>query len=457
MNFHRNHWLLLGTIFFGFVFLAIIIAIGPAYWVQIQVELQSTPTPLTALQQRGLDVYIAEGCVGCHTQQVRPIPMDKVWGRPSAPSDYANLGPMDVWRPYAPAVLGSERVGPDLSDVGARQPSETWQYMHLYNPRAVVKASIMPAFPWLFTVTEHPADDAVVVPVSPPYAPTNGKVVPNERGKALVAYLLSLHQQAEKTQSPQIPAPQASTSQAQPGVATANGDTLYSNNCASCHQANGEGLPGAFPPLAGDPVVIAQDASEHIEIVLNGAHGRNINGKTYGSPMPPFGSRLSDEEIAAIVNHERSSWGNNAPTVTADDVAAQRAGEQKKPTEKKVKQSQPQVQQKMPVANGATVYSSNCAGCHQPNGEGLPGAFPALAGNAVVIADDPTEHIDTVLNGAQGRTIDGKKYAVPMPGLGASLSDDEIAAVVNHERSSWGNDARRVTVDDVAKQRAGGK
>ncbi len=457
MNFHRNHWLLLGTIFFGFIFLAIIIAIGPAYWVQAKVEVQPTPNPLTALQQRGLDVYIAEGCVACHTQQVRPIPMDKVWGRPSAPSDYANLGPMDVWRPYAPAVLGSERVGPDLSDVGSRQPSKTWQYMHLYNPRSVVKASIMPAFPWLFKVTDHPADDASVVPVPPPYAPKNGKVVPNERGKALVAYLLSLHQEAESTQSQREPAAKGSISQAPQSTPAANGDTLYSDNCASCHQANGEGLPGVFPPLAGDPVVIAQDPSEHIETVLNGAHGRNINGKTYGSPMPPFGSRFSDQQIAAIINHERSSWGNNAPIVTADDVAGQRAGGQKKAAEKKAKQSQPQAQKKMPVANGATLYSNNCASCHQANGEGLPGAFPALAGDAIVTADDPGEHIDTVLNGAHGRTINGKTYAAPMPPFGSRFSDDEIAAIVNHERSSWGNNAPSVTAAEVAKQRAGGK
>ena len=57
-----------------------------------------------------------------------------------------------MWQPYAPAVLGSERTGPDLSNVGARQASEVWQYLHLYNPRSVVEGSIMPAFPWLFDV-----------------------------------------------------------------------------------------------------------------------------------------------------------------------------------------------------------------------------------------------------------------------------------------------------------------
>jgi len=97
--------------------------------------------------------------------------------------------------------------------------------------------------------------------------------------------------------------------------------------CAACHQANGQGLPGAFPPLTGDPVVIADDPTEHIDIVLFGIHGRVIDGQTYGSPMPPFGDRFSDDEIAALVNHERSSWGNDAPIVSADDVAARRGQE----------------------------------------------------------------------------------------------------------------------------------
>jgi len=98
------------------------------------------------------------------------------------------------------------------------------------------------------------------------------------------------------------------------------GATLYRTSCASCHQANGEGIPGAFPPLAGDPVVMDEDPTRHIEIILFGMVNEAIEGVEYSAAMPPFSERLSDEEVAAIVNHERTSWGNNAPTVTAEDV-----------------------------------------------------------------------------------------------------------------------------------------
>lgn len=103
------------------------------------------------------------------------------------------------------------------------------------------------------------------------------------------------------------------------------GATLYRTSCGTCHQANGMGVPGAFPPLAGDPVVTAEDPTRHIEIILYGLQGKAINGVDYATIMPPFAKQLSDEEVAAIVNHERTSWGNSAPTVTAEDVREVRA------------------------------------------------------------------------------------------------------------------------------------
>lgn len=319
MSFHKNHWLLFSVIFFGYIALSWIAAIGPAIWVQDHTRALPGAEPMTPIERRGLEVYVAEGCIACHTQQVRPLKMDAVWGRPSAPGDYAYVKPLDIWRPYAPAVLGSERTGPDLTSVGARQPSETWQYLHLYNPRAVSPDSIMPAYPWLFEVVARPPPGAVVVPVPPTHAPRSGTVVASGQAKALVAYLLSLKQ---------VPL-QAAGAPAQPATAAASatdGATLYGNHCASCHQANGQGLAGVFPPLANGPAVVARNPARHIATVLHGSQGRVIDGVTYPAAMPAFADRLTDVQIAAIVTHERSSWGNQAPTVTANDVAAVRKG-----------------------------------------------------------------------------------------------------------------------------------
>ena len=104
------------------------------------------------------------------------------------------------------------------------------------------------------------------------------------------------------------------------------GALLYANTCAGCHMGEGQGMPGVFPPLAGDPVVLAADPTEHIRVALNGGQGSTIDGVTYNTPMPGFGPVLSDKEIMLIVNHERTSWGNDAPLATEEDVARVRAG-----------------------------------------------------------------------------------------------------------------------------------
>ncbi len=176
LDFHKDHRLLFGMVLVGFVGLALVIAVGPALWVNRHNAPLPGSAPLTADEAQGLGVYVSEGCPYCHTQQVRPLPQDRAFGRPSVPADYARLAWLDVWR-EPPAILGSERTGPDLSDVGNRQPSSTWQYMHLYESRAVVPWSVMPAFPWLFRVEEHPEPGAIVVPVPAPYAPAGRTVV----------------------------------------------------------------------------------------------------------------------------------------------------------------------------------------------------------------------------------------------------------------------------------------
>lgn len=103
------------------------------------------------------------------------------------------------------------------------------------------------------------------------------------------------------------------------------GASLYATRCVACHQANGMGLPGAFPPLKGNSAVLDADATKQIQAVLHGLHGEEIDGVSYPTAMPPFGSQLNDADIADIINHERSSWGNNGKHIDAEDVKAARA------------------------------------------------------------------------------------------------------------------------------------
>jgi nitrite reductase (NO-forming) len=109
---------------------------------------------------------------------------------------------------------------------------------------------------------------------------------------------------------------------------------------------------------------------------------------------------------------------------------------------------------KFDAARGASLYTANCVACHQATGAGLAGAFPPLKGSATVLAADPTAQLDTILHGAQGVPIGGVTYPGAMPPFAASLSDTDIADIANHERSSWGNQARPVTAEQVKAARA---
>jgi len=103
------------------------------------------------------------------------------------------------------------------------------------------------------------------------------------------------------------------------------GAAVYGQFCAVCHQASGQGMSGAFPPLAKAPVVNG-DPQYLARIVLYGLPAHVvISGQNYGSAMAGLAGSMNDEQISEVLTYIRSSWGNNAPAVSADVVKAERA------------------------------------------------------------------------------------------------------------------------------------
>ena len=144
--------------------------------------------PYNDQQLIGRQSYIANGCIYCHSQQPRDIAQApdslRGWGRASVAADYAY---------DTPHLLGTMRTGPDLLNIGARQPSRDWHLGHLYAPRAYTPGSIMPAYPYLFEVREGAAKpDEVVVNLPPAFAKPGEVVVAKPEALALVDYLISL-------------------------------------------------------------------------------------------------------------------------------------------------------------------------------------------------------------------------------------------------------------------------
>lgn len=154
------------------------------------------PRQLPGAAQRGKLVYERMGCLYCHSQQVRRegfgSDFERGWGdRQSVARDYIL---------QERVMLGTMRTGPDLANVGLRY-SELWQHQHLYNPQITSPGSTMPPYAFLYEVrriseTRGPHPDAIEIPSA--FHPGEGyEVVPTQRARDLVAYLMNLRQDYE--------------------------------------------------------------------------------------------------------------------------------------------------------------------------------------------------------------------------------------------------------------------
>jgi cytochrome c oxidase cbb3-type subunit II len=187
MNFgklHTDHRAIVAVASLVFFSLTLVMAILPGF----RERAISAPADRPARDseaEHGRRVYLREGCGFCHTQFVRDLPMDRPYGRPSRPGDYIGENP---------PMLGTQRTGPDLADVGTRQPSDAWHLIHLYDPRAVVPQSVMPGYRWYFVEKAQAGPGDLVAPVPPGHAPAGKVIVAGPEARALVRYLLSLKQ-----------------------------------------------------------------------------------------------------------------------------------------------------------------------------------------------------------------------------------------------------------------------
>lgn len=268
------------------------------------------------------------------------------------------------------------------------------------------------------------------------------------------------------------------------------GKGVYSN-CVACHQPNGLGVAGQFPPLAKSEWVTGSE-KRLVAVLLKGLQGPiTIGGvkNTYAGNMVGWESSLSDKKIAAVVSYIRAQWGNAAPEVSEAKVAAARkefAGQKAQWTEAELLQipadatlpdaagaaapAAPAGTAPAPapagaaaaasaaaggdqMADGKAGYMMICVACHQPNGLGLPMVFPPLA-KTEYVNGDPKRFAAMILKGNAGPiTVDGKLYNNMMPGQEAVLTDKKIAAIMTYVRASFGNSSPPVSPDVVAAAR----
>jgi hypothetical protein len=221
----------------------------------------------------GHRTYIAEGCIHCHSQYVRPHSQDVLlWGPAQSLEDV---------RRQTPPLIGNRRQGPDLSEVGSRR-SPLWLRMHFINPRDVSYRSVMPSYAHLFA---------------------------DQRGDALVAYVESLKTTPSRAHLYEVLSTWKPDATAMNTVDPARGESLFEEHCATCHVPAGISRSrwgGSFrrlPPIFGTAQLLhvaPQDTLRIARIIKYGIPGTDMPGHEY----------LPDSQIAALAAWVSSTSGN---------------------------------------------------------------------------------------------------------------------------------------------------
>ena len=397
-----------GVGFFALSFLALAIIPGKELEDEIKQVAPATMPTLTASEQRGRVIYGREGCAYCHTQQIRFLAADVV--RFGAPTE--------AWETKYdyPQLWGTRRIGPDLSREFNLHPRD-WQLTHLYNPRLVVRDSVMPPYPWLFNGSANQ---------------------PAQEGLDLLAYLQSLGRSRElsgfdrqtlasslQRETSEVAMAGEPSARATPPAVTiamaggysltapvlhpasdpddlqeevSRGRILFAANCASCHGSAGRGDGKASASLLPKPanLTAARYSDQRLSSVL-------WNGIA-GSAMPPW-RQLPAEDLGALIAYIRSLY---VPGAAPSTPAGTTLGE------------------------GKPLFAANCASCHGDTGAGNGPVAGALA---------PAPTNFQLKKPTQERAWDALENGVPgtaMPPWRSQLNADERRALVEFVRSLYG-------------------
>ncbi|MGH6670590.1 MAG: c-type cytochrome [Xanthobacteraceae bacterium] len=232
--------------------------------------------------------YLVQGlghCGACHT------PRGFAWQEKAlddSSPDYLSGAELDAW--YAPDLRGDVRTG-----LGGWSKDDIVAFLkHGHNRNGTAFGSMIDV---LNNSTPYMSDSDV---------------------NAIAVYLKSLpatsHQQAVAYNN-------ATTTALRAGRTSQPGDAVYAGMCANCHGLNGKGFAPYIPPLAGNAVVLEKDPSSLINLVLNASNPLVVEGTPDSYRMPQFRQQYSDQQIADVLTFIRNGWGNQAPAVTAPQVA----------------------------------------------------------------------------------------------------------------------------------------
>ena len=307
------------------------------------------PKAMSGIAQQGAEEYVKLGCITCHTQQVRlaeaGFDVERNWGkRASVARDYVL---------QENVLLGNTRIGPDLANVGLRGFTDEWLHKHLFDPQATVPGSICSPSPFLYEIKDEATSGTIEIhDHQDDHSDSNTSVpsrhiFPTLRAHKIVAYLQALRQDYElpemafaEVNEPILVEQDSDTNATVAELPKWLSDQIISGKeiymkaaqggglCFTCHQSNGLGLAGQFPPLVDSEWVLG-DKPTLIKIAMFGLMGPiKVKGVDYNLAMPPPGippGSLTDQQIADVLTYIRNDWGNSASSISPAEVAAVRS------------------------------------------------------------------------------------------------------------------------------------
>ena len=396
-----------GVGFFALSFLVLAIIPGKELENEIKQVAPVTMATLTASEQRGRIIYGREGCAYCHTEQVRSLAEDvRRFGAPTEP--------WETKYDY-PQLWGTRRIGPDLSrEFNLHTPD--WQLTHLYNPRLVVRDSVMPPYPWLFSGSPNqPTQEGLDVLAylqsigrarqlsgfdqqrlaSSVESETLDMAMSNEPSARATPPVVPIAMTGGYSVSAPLLHPAADPDDLQEEVS--RGATVFAANCASCHGSAGKGDSKASASLSPKPanLTAARFSDQRLSSVL-------WNGVA-GSAMPPW-RQLPTEDLRAVIAYIQSLHVPGAASSTQDVTT---------------------------LDVGKSLFAANCASCHGDTGAGNGSAAGALAPAPTNFhLKKPTEERawDVLENGVPGTA---------MPPWRNQLSADQRRSLVEFVRSLY--------------------
>jgi cbb3-type cytochrome c oxidase subunit III len=398
-----------GVGFFLLSFWVLGIAPGQELYAQIKSSAPAHMQTYSAEAARGRLIYAREGCAYCHTQQVRFLK-----------EDVARFGlPTEAWETNFdhPQLWGTRRVGPDLARE-ANVRSDDWQLAHLYNPRLIVKDSVMPGYPWLFEKSAQlPTREALdllaylrTLGRARQLLASNGETVhisENQCTDLIDMNEMKGMQAIRNIAGADANAVAAKSVQQEPVVSPASGNdqgdsknqrgaALFANNCASCHGIRGDGQSAVASTLLPHP------ANLKVRIYQRQYVQKKLWNGVTGSSMPAWRD-LPQADLDALATYV-VGLGKSAPTTVAAQVADKRATQ---------------------------LFQKNCASCHGATGEG-----DGIGG--MTVAPRPANfHLKQATLGYASVAITNGVAGTAMPPWKNQLTADERELLSHYVRSLY--------------------